>query len=193
MPVKANIFPEKTGPWQQNFVDARFLQSHMSDRQELHNNNWASWTLHLGSSESSEPPSNYLLHTVRLSMCPDMPLCGSNSRGAKYAVYYASVVMHTVFKNIKWLHSALCQNKKSPVASINYMNAHCAYCTSIAQCSALSACIKCFYLELICYFRNFVEFVAKLPDVHARLYVIWWGSYWDLGVKLTSKVCIGLQ
>ena len=83
---------------------------------------WASWTLYLGSSESSETPSNYLLHTVRLSMCPDiswdMHLCGSNSRGAKYAVYYASVVMHTVFKNIKWLHSALCQNKKGPVTSI---------------------------------------------------------------------------
>ena len=147
----------------------------MSDRQELHNNNWAPWTLHLGSSESSETPSNYLLHTVRLSMCPDTPLCGVRIKRAQSLPLLVYSLLKT--RNCK---------------SINYMTAHCAYCTSVAQCSVLSACIKCFYLELICYFRNFVEFVAKLPDFCARLYVIWWGSYWDLGVKLTSKICIGL-
>ena len=31
----------------------------------------------------------------------DTPLHGNNARGAKYAVYYASVATHTVFENIK--------------------------------------------------------------------------------------------
>ena len=79
--------------------------SHVSDRMELHNNsNWA---------------SNDLLHTARLSMRLDTPLHGNNARGTKYAVYYASVVTHTVFENIKWLCSALCRNRNVAVPSLD--------------------------------------------------------------------------
>ena len=67
-----------------------------------------------------EAQSNYLLRTAHLLIHLDMPLHGNNARGAKYVVYYASVVTHTVFENIKWLHSALCQNKKGPVDSLVY-------------------------------------------------------------------------
>ena len=42
-----------------------------------------------------------MLHTARLLMRLDTPLHGNNARGAIYAVYYASVVTHTVFENIK--------------------------------------------------------------------------------------------
>ena len=96
------------GPWQRNFIDARFPQFHVSDRLELHNNNRASWILHPGPSESDvysdviqEAQLNDLLHTVRLLMRLDTPLHGNNARGAKYAVYYMSVATHTVFENIK--------------------------------------------------------------------------------------------
>ena len=82
--------------------------SHVSDRLELHNNNRASWILHPGPSESDvysdvfqEAQWNDLLHTARLLMRLDTPLHGNNARGAKYAVYYASVATHTVFENIK--------------------------------------------------------------------------------------------
>ena len=44
---------------------------------------------------------NDLLHTARLLMRLDTPLHGNNARGAKYAVYYASVATHTKFENIK--------------------------------------------------------------------------------------------
>ena len=44
---------------------------------------------------------NDLLHTARLLIRLDTPLHGNNARGAKYAVYYASVATHTVFENIK--------------------------------------------------------------------------------------------
>ena len=81
--------------------------SHVSDRLELHNNR-ASWILHPGPSESDvysdvvqEAQWNDLLHTARLLMRLDTPLHGNNARGAKYAVYYASVATHTVFENIK--------------------------------------------------------------------------------------------
>ena len=81
---------------------------HVSDRLELHNNNRASWSLHPGPSESDvysdvvqEAQWNDLLHTARLLMRLDTPLHGNNARGAKYAVYYASVATHTVFENIK--------------------------------------------------------------------------------------------
>ena len=81
---------------------------HVSDRLELHNNNRASWILHPGPSESEvysdvvqEAQWNDLLHTARLLMRLDTPLHGNNARGAKYAVYYASVATHTVFENIK--------------------------------------------------------------------------------------------
>ena len=43
----------------------------------------------------------------------DTPLHGNNARGAKYAVYYTSVVTHTVFENIKWLHSRCARVKKA--------------------------------------------------------------------------------
>ena len=66
---------------------------HVSDRLELHNNNWASGSQHPGPSESDfysdvihEAQSNDLLHTVRLSVRLDTPLHGNNARGAKYAV-----------------------------------------------------------------------------------------------------------
>ena len=81
---------------------------HVSDRLELHNNNRASWILHPGPSESDvysdvvqEAQWNDLLHTARLLIRLDTPLHGNNARGAKYAVYYASVATHTVFENIK--------------------------------------------------------------------------------------------
>ena len=81
---------------------------HVSDRLELHNNNWASGSQHPGPSESyvfsdvvQEARSNDLLHTARLSVRLDTPLHGNNAIGAKYAVFYASVVTHTVFENIK--------------------------------------------------------------------------------------------
>ena len=81
---------------------------HVSDRLELHNNNRASWILHPGPSESDvysdvvqEAQWNDLLHTARLLMRLDTPLHGNNTRGAKYAMYYASVATHTVFENIK--------------------------------------------------------------------------------------------
>ena len=84
--------------------------SHVSDRLELHNNNWASGSKHPGPSESDvysdvvqEAQSNDLLHTAtaRLLMRLDTPLHDKNARGTKYAVYYASVVTHTVFENNK--------------------------------------------------------------------------------------------
>ena len=66
---------------------------HVSDRLELHNNNWAFGILHPGPSESDvysdviqEAQSNDLLHTVRLSVRLDTRLHGNNARGAKYAV-----------------------------------------------------------------------------------------------------------
>ena len=75
---------------------------HVSDRLELHNNNWAPGSQHPGPSESDvysdvvqEARSNYLLHVVRLSVRLDTPLHGNNARGTKYAVYCASVVTHT--------------------------------------------------------------------------------------------------
>ena len=81
---------------------------HVSDRLELHNNNQASWILQPGPSESDvycdvvqEAQWNDLLHTARLLIRLDTPLHGNNARGAKYAVYYASVAMHTLFENIK--------------------------------------------------------------------------------------------
>ena len=81
---------------------------HVSDRLELDNNNRASWILHPGPSESDvysdvvqEAQWNDLLHTARLLICLDTPLHGNNARGAKYAVYYASVATHPVFENIK--------------------------------------------------------------------------------------------
>ena len=84
----------------------------VSDRLELHNNNWASGSKHPGPSESDvysdliqEAQSNDLLHTARLLIRLDTPLHDNNARGTKYAVYYASVVTHTVFENKKWLHS----------------------------------------------------------------------------------------
>ena len=46
-----------------------------------------------------EAQSNDLLHTARLLMRLDMPLHDNNARGTKYAVYYASVVTHTVLEN----------------------------------------------------------------------------------------------
>ena len=82
--------------------------SHVSDRLELHNNNWASGSKYPGPSASDvysdviqEAQSNDLLHTARLLMCLDTPLNDNNARGTKYAVYYASVVTHTVFENKK--------------------------------------------------------------------------------------------
>ena len=97
---------------------------HVSDRLELHNN-WASWILHPGPSGSDvysdvmqEAQSNNLLHTVRLLMSLDTPLHGNNARGAKYAVYYASVATHTVFENIKWLLSELCWIRNVAVPSL---------------------------------------------------------------------------
>ena len=115
-----------SGPWQRNFVDARFSSvPHVSDRLELHNNNWASWILHPGPSESDvysniiqEPQSNDLLHMVRLLMRLDTPLHGNNARGAKYAVYYVGVAMHTVFENIKWLHLKLRRIRNVAVSSL---------------------------------------------------------------------------
>ena len=63
---------------------------HVSDRLELHNNNWASGILHAGLSESGvysdviqEARTNDLLHTVRLPARIDTPLHGNNARGAK--------------------------------------------------------------------------------------------------------------
>ena len=59
---------------------------------------------HPGPSESDvysdviqEAQSNDLLHTARLLMRLDTPL-HDNARGTKYAVYYASVVTHSVRK-----------------------------------------------------------------------------------------------
>ena len=110
------------GSWQRNFIDACYLQFHMFPTV------W-SCTTTSGLSELyirvclkvQEAQLNYLLWTVRLSMCLDMPVCGSNTRGAKYAMYYASILTHTLFENIKWLHSALCQNRKGPVASLAWL------------------------------------------------------------------------
>ena len=89
------------------------------------NNNWASGILHPGPSESDvysnviqEAQSNCLLHTAHLLILLDTPLHGNNARAAKYAVYYASVVTHTVFENIKWLRSALCRNRNVAVPSL---------------------------------------------------------------------------
>ena len=60
-----------------------------------------------------EAQSNDLLHTARSLMHLDTPLHGNNARGTKYAMYYASVVMHTVSENIKWLHSRCVRIKKA--------------------------------------------------------------------------------
>ena len=99
--------------------------SHVSDSLELHNNNWASWILHPGTSESDvysdviqEAKSNDLLHTVRFLMRLDTPLYGNNARDATYTVYYASVATHAVFETIKWLRSELCWIKNVAVPSL---------------------------------------------------------------------------
>ena len=98
---------------------------HVSDPLELHNNNWASWILHPGPTKSDvysdviqEAQSNDLLHTLRLSVRLDTPLHGNNARGAKYAVYYASVATHTVLENIKWLRWEVCRIRNVPVPSL---------------------------------------------------------------------------
>ena len=79
------------GPWQRNPAAKLCWCSlssvpHVSDRLELHNNNWAFRTLHPGLSESErqiqEAQSNYLLRTSRLLMRLDTTLCGNNTRGA---------------------------------------------------------------------------------------------------------------
>ena len=113
-------------PWQQNFVDACFLLFHMFPTI------W-SCTTTIGLAEFyirvclkvtyvwrkiQEAQSNYLLCTARLLMRLDTPLHGNNARGAKYVVYYASIVTHTVFENIKWLRSALCRNWNVAVPSL---------------------------------------------------------------------------
>ena len=106
----------KSGPWQWNFVDAHFPSvPHVSDRLELHNNNWASWIeSDVYNDVIQEAQWNDLLHTARL----DTLLHGNNARGAKYAVYYASVATHTVFENIKWLRSELCRIRNVAVPSL---------------------------------------------------------------------------
>ena len=78
--------------------------SHVSDRLELHNNNWASGSKHPGPSESDfysdviqEAWSNDLLHTACLLMRLDTPPHDNNARGTKYAVYHASVVRRKSF------------------------------------------------------------------------------------------------
>ena len=107
--------------------------SHVSDRLELHNN-WASGSQHPGPSESDvesdviqEAQLNDLFHTVRLLMRLDTPLHGNNARGIKYAVYYASVVTHTVFENIKWLRSAPWRNRNVLVPSLASLFPVCTY------------------------------------------------------------------
>ena len=135
MPNKL-VYLKLTLPLKEMFLKSRPLTAklrwrpfssvpHVSDRLELHNNNWASGILHPGPSESDvysdviqEAQSNNLLHTVHLSVRLDMPLHGNNARGAKYAVYYASVATHTVFENIKWLRSELFRIRNVAVPSL---------------------------------------------------------------------------
>ena len=114
------------GPWQRNFIDARFPQFHMFSTV------W-SCTTTIGLPEFyirvrlkvtfysdviQEAQSNDLLHTVRLLMRLDTPLHGNNARGAKYTVYYASVATHTVFENIKWLRLELYRIRNVAVPSL---------------------------------------------------------------------------
>ena len=105
-----------TGPWQRNFVDAHFPQFHMFPTV------W-SCTTTIGL------PEFYIRVRLKMtwrnsgspierSVAHGTPLHGNNARGAKYAVYYASVVTHTVFENIKWLHSALCRIRNVAVPSL---------------------------------------------------------------------------
>ena len=100
------------GPWQPNFVDAHFLQFHMFLTI------WSRTTsiglpAHYISVTWKFRKSNrtMLLRTVRLSMCPDMPLSASNARGAKYAAYYVGICSAECSK-MTWLHSTLPQGKK---------------------------------------------------------------------------------
>ena len=123
---KEQNFNPESGPWQRNFVDACFLQFHMFPAV------WSYTTTiglldpkHPGPSESGvysdviqEAQSNDLLHTARLLMRLDAPLHDNNARGTKYAVYYASVVTHTVFENKKMAALTLFWNWKGSVASL---------------------------------------------------------------------------
>ena len=99
--------------------------SHVSDCLELHNNNWASGSKHPGPSESDvysdviqEAQWNDLLQMASLLMRLDTPLHDNNARGTKYAVYYTSVVTHTVFENEKMAALALFWNWKGSVPSL---------------------------------------------------------------------------
>ena len=108
------------------FLSSTCFQPSGAAQQQL---GFLNFTYHPGPSESDvysdviqEAQSNDLLHTVRLLMClhVDTPLHGNNARGTKYTVYYASVATHTVFENIKWLRSELCQIRNVAVPSLVY-------------------------------------------------------------------------
>ena len=118
-----------SGPWQRNFVDARFFSSTCFGPSGAAQQQLGFWIFTSGTVRVclnvtffrdviQEAQSKDLLHTSRLSVRLDRPLHGNNARGAKYAVYYASVVTHTVFENIKWLHSALGRNRNVAVLSL---------------------------------------------------------------------------
>ena len=115
--IKINV---STGPWQRNFVDAHFLQFHMFSTV------WNCTTIGLPEfyiwvrlketyvwRKIQEAQSNYLLRTARLLLRLDTPLHGNNARSTKYAVYYASIVTHTVLENIKGVHSRCVRIKKA--------------------------------------------------------------------------------
>ena len=135
---------------------------HVSDRLELDNNNRASWILHPGPSESDvysdvvqEARWNDLLHTARLLIRLDTPLHGNNARGAKYAVYYASVATHPVFENIKMAALWAMSEEKScspfpyffiPCTSLLTWNGT---CINFDNSNALRSCQGFFRLALV--------------------------------------------
>ena len=169
---------------------------HVSDRLELHNNNWASWILHPGLSESDvysdviqEAQSNDLLHMVRLLMRLDMSLHGNNARSAKYAVYYASVAMHTVFKNIKWLRSELCRIRNVAVPSLACLfpagtpNCMCMIVNRVQKRWHHKKNLKFFFFFFFFAFQHFGYHVSVEHDenIHSPNLVrigSWWPEIW---------------
>ena len=75
------------------------------------------WKWRLQWRNSGSPIERSVAHGTLID-APRSPLHGNNARGTKYAVFYASVVTHTVFENIKWLHSALCRIRNVAVPSL---------------------------------------------------------------------------
>ena len=166
-----------------------FLSSTCFDRLELDNNNRASWILHPGPSESDvysdvvqEAQWNDLLHTARLLIRLDTPLHGNNARGAKYAVYYASVATHPVFENIKMAALRAMSEEKScspfPCFFIPCSNRTTQYNRLDVSCSHLKVSPKVnqYDIQRVCMTQYKPICVWLMPTSWFPLYTAWYGE-----------------